>query len=73
MTDASDPVVTMRHVRQARLCAAGGRAFMARYGLDWGRFLREGMRASELEATGDAAPAPAIAAARAEEAASVGG
>lgn len=57
-------VVTMRHVRQARLCAGGARAFFRRYGLDWGRFLREGIPADELEATGDALAARVVAAAR---------
>lgn len=58
----------MRHIRQARLCAGGARAFFARYGLDWGKFLRDGIPADELEATGDALTAGVVAAAREEAA-----
>lgn len=65
----TDPLVTMRHVRRAQLCAAGVRAFMARYGLDYGRFLREGLPASTFEATGDALVARPVALAREEAAA----
>lgn len=36
------------------MCSRGARAFFERHGLDWQRFLREGVSASELEATGDA-------------------
>lgn len=63
MTEAR---VTMRHIRQARLCASGARAFFARHGLDWSRFLREGILADELEATGSPMAAGVIAAAREE-------
>lgn len=56
----------MRHVRAARLCAGGARAFFQRYGLDWGRFLREGIPAEQLEATGDALAARVVAMAREE-------
>lgn len=47
-------MVQMRHIRQARMCARGARAFFARHGLDWNRFLREGLPAEELLATGNA-------------------
>lgn len=47
-------VVTMQHVRAARMCSAGTRAFFARHGLDWAEFLRVGIAAEQLEATGDA-------------------
>lgn len=53
MTEA--PVrVRMEHVRAVRGCSRGARAFCARHGLDWARFLREGLPAEVLEATGDA-------------------
>lgn len=58
----------MRHIRQARLCAGGARAFFQRYGLDWQRFLRDGIPAAELEATGNALAAGVVAAARQEAA-----
>jgi hypothetical protein len=49
----AEPRVTMGHIRQAKLCARGARAFFARYQLDWPGFLREGIPAAELEATRD--------------------
>lgn len=47
-------IITMRHVRAAKMCSRGGREFARRHGLDWERFLREGIPAEQLEATGDA-------------------
>ena len=49
-----DPLVTMTHVRQLRYCASGARTFCERYGLDWREFVRNGLPASQFEATGDA-------------------
>lgn len=46
--------VTMEHVRAARMCSRGARAFFERHGLDWQRFLAEGLPAEQIEATGDA-------------------
>ncbi len=43
----------MAHIRQAKLCARGARAFFERYQLDWAGFLRAGIPADQLEATGD--------------------
>lgn len=47
-------IVRMRHVRMATQCSRGARAWFKRHGLDWTRFLREGIAAEQLEATGDA-------------------
>lgn len=47
-------MVKMEHVRAARMCSRGARAFFVRHGLDWERFLREGLPAEQIEATGDA-------------------
>ena len=47
-------IVNMSHVRKARMCSRGARAFFERHGLDWQAFLREGIQAERLEATGDA-------------------
>ena len=47
-------VVTMRHVRAARMCSKGARAFFVRHGLDWATFVRVGLPAEVIEATGDA-------------------
>jgi hypothetical protein len=47
-------IVTMQHVRKAKMCSRGARAFFARHGLDWAEFRRVGLPASVIEATGDA-------------------
>lgn len=47
-------LVRMEHVRAARMCSRGARAFFERHGLDWQTFLKEGVPAESLEATGDA-------------------
>lgn len=47
-------IVTMRDVRACKMCARGARAFFKRHGLDWSDFIRNGIDASVLEATGDA-------------------
>ena len=46
--------VTMQHVRKARMCSRGARAFFTRHGLDWAEFLRAGLPIEQIEATGDA-------------------
>ena len=50
----SEAKVTMRHMRQAGYCSRGVRAFFTRHGIAWGDFLRDGVPAQRLEATGDA-------------------
>lgn len=51
----SDAVtVRMEHVRAARMCRRGAKAFFERHNLDWETFLREGLPAEQIEATGDA-------------------
>lgn len=54
-------VVTVQHLYSAPglgvrpgLCARGARAWAAAHGLDWGSFVREGIDAELLTATGDA-------------------
>ena len=47
-------IIKMRDVRAAKMCGLGAYGFCLRHGLDWKRFLREGLHSSELEATGDA-------------------
>ena len=66
-------IVTLDHLRRvpgfgARpgFCAQGGRAWFARHGLDWSAFVREGIEAEVLEATGDALALHVVAFARAE-------
>lgn len=51
MTDA---IVRQRDMRALKYCAWGVRAFFRRHGLDYRAFLRDGIPALELAATGDA-------------------
>jgi len=41
--------VTVKDMRALNFCAKGSRQFAARYGLDWARFVGEGIPVSELE------------------------
>jgi hypothetical protein len=45
--------VRMKHIRAARMCSSGARAFFARHQLDWSAFLREGIPVEAMEATRD--------------------
>jgi hypothetical protein len=69
----AEVLVTMQHARAASLsgigvlCAPSIRRWFSRYGLDLQTFLREGLPASQLEATGDAFALRAVAIARAEQ------
>ncbi len=53
-------LITIEHARSMPCdgrhgyCAQGMRAFAARHGLDWGRFLREGLPEEDFLATHDA-------------------
>ena len=47
-------IVRMVHVRQAKMCSSGAREFFARHELDWQEFLKNGIDAEKLRATGDA-------------------
>ena len=47
-------MITMRDVRAAKMCSRGARAFARRHNLDWETFLRDGVPAESLLATGDA-------------------
>ena len=56
-----DLMVTVQHVYSVPAwngvtgyCGRGARAWFARHGLDWSAFVRCGLPASVLEATGDA-------------------
>ncbi len=53
--DMTEPlIVTIDHVRATGLCVHGTRSWFARQGLDFRAFLREGIAAEALLATGDA-------------------
>lgn len=45
--------VWMSDIRRARMCSRGARDFFVRHGLDWNKFLHEGIPAEELWNTGD--------------------
>lgn len=47
-------VITMRHVREAKLCSRGAREFCQNHGIDWSDFLKNGVTESRLESTRDA-------------------
>lgn len=47
-------IVRMEHVRAARMCSRGARAFFARHDLDWQTFIKDGLPAEVIAATGDA-------------------
>lgn len=51
----SEPVIVRPDDAHALgYCNRGSRAWAQRLGLDWARFVRHGITADELEATGDA-------------------
>jgi len=70
----SEPVVTIAHLRAATLgqgrinCAAGVRPWFARHGLDYRRFVRQGLPASAFAGIEDAFVTRAIALAARESA-----
>lgn len=66
MSELDDVVVTLADIRSSGLfyCAVGTRQFFRRHGLDFAVFLREGVPASALLATGDAMAERAVEAAR---------
>lgn len=69
----SGAIVTMRHCRQAKACAAGVRTFLRRHNLDYRKFFKQGLPAEEWEGTGDAMAIKIAARARAEAADLVNG
>jgi hypothetical protein len=59
--------VRIRHVRQANLCASGTRAWFQRYNIDYTHFLKHGIDAEVLIATGDHFAHVVVEKAKAEE------
>lgn len=47
-------LVRMVDIRKAKMCSQGARLFFEKQGLDWDSFLKKGVPAKLLEATGDA-------------------
>ena len=64
--------VTLQDLRASRFCFQGARLWFRRHGLDWQAFLREGLDAETLAATGDALALRVIAVAEAREALEAG-
>lgn len=60
----SDLIITMRDMRRVQFCSGGVRAFFERNDLNWSDFLRNGISADKLAATGDALALKVIEAAR---------
>ncbi len=59
--EVSELIVTLAHLRtipgfsaRGGFCRRGAHSFFLKHGLDWSRFIREGIPAAQLEATGDA-------------------
>lgn len=44
-------LITMTHVRRAKMCSRGVRTFFLHNDLDWNSFLKNGISSLELEAT----------------------
>lgn len=71
--------VTVTHLRsvpgfssRGGFCLTGARRWFARHGLDWRVFIRDGIDAAALEATGDPLAKAVVAHARSTEGASHG-
>jgi hypothetical protein len=47
-------IVTIKHVRDARLCVRGARMWFQRHGLNFEHFLSHGYPVEVIEGTGDA-------------------
>lgn len=47
-------IVTMKDIRSAKMCSGGTRNFFKRHGMDWNKFLTEGLPEEDFIRTGDA-------------------
>lgn len=54
LKESTPIIVTMRHVRSAKLCSRGTRAWFEKHGLDFNVFLTKGYPVETIEGTGDA-------------------
>ena len=64
-----EPVrVTIQDARELGFCVGGTRTFLERHGLDFKAFLRDGLDAQDLLATGDAMAERVVAHAQAKRA-----
>ena len=46
-------IITMRHVRKAKMCSHGGRVFCKKHNISWPDFLRQGIEVSALSDVDD--------------------
>lgn len=60
----TDVIVTMIHIRKAKICSEGARRFWKRHNLDWNDHLENGTPAQKLLDTGDAQAALVVEIAR---------
>ena len=60
-------IITMEHIRQAKMCSRGTRKFFQSNGLDWSDFLKNGIEEEKLASTGDAMALRVIEVAHGEE------
>lgn len=44
----SDLILWPRHIRAAKICMPGARRWAAAQGLDWAKFVREGMPVADM-------------------------
>lgn len=69
MTSQAEPlIVGMRHVRAAKVCASGTRAWCGRHGFDFRAFVKAGLPVETVEATGEAVAVRIARVAREEQA-----
>jgi hypothetical protein len=62
----SDPMIHVRHIRQAGICMNGARAWFKARGWSWAEFINEGRPACDFIATGDPLAMRPVEAARKE-------
>lgn len=62
----SEPICRMRHLRTAKICSSGARAWWPRNGLNWQDFLANGIPGEKLLETGDPFARRVVEIARAE-------
>lgn len=61
-----DPIVTIEHAKRLNMCSRGIRQWFEINGLDYSQFLKEGLPASQVEATNNALAIKVAAMAREE-------
>jgi len=57
-------IVTIKDIRACKMCSGGTRKFFARHGMDWNKFIKEGLPEEDFIATGDSMAMKVVEAAR---------